>query len=132
MGICYLCESNISIIDIILQKRGNITIEGIKPGEVHNDCFTLYNKHGIDYFIIRQYLEYNQSLSEYDLTRILNLIDKKSTSRKNIAKYLGFKYKHVKEFCNFLVAKKRIVERIDVSKLPKSDIPTSPKISKKI
>ena len=86
----------------------------------------------MDYFIINQYLKYKQPLSEYDLTRILNLIDKKSTSRKNIAKYLGFKYKHVKEFCNFLVAKKRIVERIDVSKLPKSDIPTSPKISKKI
>ena len=129
MGICYLCESSISIIDIILQKRGSIATGGITVGEAHNDCFTLYRKHGIDYFIINQYLQHNQSLSEYELTRILNLINKKSISRKNIAKYFGFKYKYVKEFCNFLVVKKRIVERIDVSKLPNPNAPTLPKIS---
>ena len=52
------------------------------------DVFDMPIDVGMDYFIINQYLKYKQPLSEYDLTRILNLIDKKNTSRKNITSRL--------------------------------------------
>ena len=76
----------------------------------------------MDYFIINQYLKYKQPLSEYDLTRILNLIDKKSTSRKDIASRLGLNYEHVKQFWEFLIIKQYIIVEIDTPMLPKPDV----------
>ena len=73
----------------------------------------------MDYFIINQYLKYDQSLSEYDLTRISNMIDKKSISRKNTASRLDLNYDHVKQFWEFLTIKQYITEEIDAPTLPK-------------
>ena len=76
-------------------------------------------KYGRDYFIINQYLKYEQSLSDYDLTRILSLLNEKSTNKKYLAKQLGLNYEHVKQFWEFLTIKQYITEEIDTPTLPK-------------
>lgn len=129
MGICYYCELNISATDIISQKRCSISIDGRNVGKAHKDCFTLGKKYGLDYFIKKQYLEYDQSLSDYDLTRILTVLNEKSVSKKDLAERLDLNYDHIKEFWEFLTIKQYITIKVDAPTLPKSDAPTLPKIS---
>ena len=129
MGICYYCELNISATDMISQKRCSISIDGRNVGKAHKDCFTLSKKYGTDYFIINQYFKYNKSLSEYDLTRILTVLNKKSVSQKYLVEQLSLKSEHVKEFWEFLIIKQYINIKIDTPILPKSDAPTLPKTS---
>ena len=138
MGICYYCESDISALDIILQKRSVLlTKDGKILGDVHKNCFTLEKKYGLEYFVKKQYLEYNQSLSDYDLTRILTVLNEKSVSKKDLAERLDLNYDHIKEFWEFLTIKQYITIKVDAPTLPKSnaptvlkpDAPTLPKIS---
>ena len=137
MGICYYCESDISALDIILQKRSTLLTDGKIVGDVHKNCFTLEKKYGLEYFVKKQYLEYNQSLSDYDLTRILTVLNEKSVSKKDLAERLDLNYDHIKEFWEFLTIKQYITIKVDAPTLPKSnaptvlkpDAPTLPKIS---